>query len=444
MGAAFSSTGKTRIFWPSSPLAVTLRTKTKETVRSNLRKVIEERCPTLALGEFVPAWWLPNGHLQLIYCVMGDFSKTDHIVYKRTYLRLVDGGTLGLDSTPPNQDSFKEDTPVVVVMHGLTGGSHESYVRNILATACLPVEQGGLGYRAVVVNFRGCAGIPLTSNQFYSAGYTDDLRQALFYISQQYPKAPLFGLGFSLGANVIVRYLAEEKEHSRLSAACVLACPWDLSKNNDAMESTLWGKYAYSKGMASNLLRLLSRHTASLSRQPDHYVTAAMHAAFALKSPTLEQFDDKFTSKAGGAPPVFPFPSARHYYTWASSHYVLPDVRVPLLALNAADDPIVQKVPEDVDNPSVVLAVTPGGGHLGWFETGKDGPVSVTRWITKPVIEWLRLIGEDLVLERKMKEVYVSEGGFFKEPGRDDLGCKVIDGGGLVEDTTDENLMQGL
>jgi len=284
----------------------------------------------------------------------------------------------------------------------------------------------------------------LTSNQFYSAGYTDDLRQALFYISQRYPKAPLFGLGFSLGANVIVRYLAEEKEHSRLSAACVLACPWDLKKNNDVMENTLWGKYAYSKGMASNLLRLLSRHTASLSRQPDHYVTTAMHAAFALKSPTLEQFDDKFTSKAGGAPPIFPFPSAKHYYIWASSHYVLPDVRVPLLALNAADDPIVHKVPEDVDNPSVVLAVTPGGGHLGWFETGKDGPGSVTRWITKPVIEWLRLVGEDLVLERRTKEVYVSEDGFFKESGRDDIGCKVIDGGGLVEDTADGNLMQGL
>jgi uncharacterized protein len=71
-----------------------------------------------------------------------------------------------------------EDTPTVVVLHGLTGGlladhaccphtvelmhvsllqgSHESYVRAILAPACTPVSDGGLGYRAVVVNFRGC------------------------------------------------------------------------------------------------------------------------------------------------------------------------------------------------------------------------------------------------------------------------------------------------
>jgi hypothetical protein len=63
-----------------------------------------------------------------------------------------------------------------VVLHGLTGGlftclytvaigpdsvfsvlgSQESYVRNILVPAVTPVDQGGLGYRAVVVNFRGC------------------------------------------------------------------------------------------------------------------------------------------------------------------------------------------------------------------------------------------------------------------------------------------------
>jgi hypothetical protein len=35
-------------------------------------------------------------------------------------------------------------------------GSFESYVRAVLAPACSPVEEGGLGYRAVVVNFRGC------------------------------------------------------------------------------------------------------------------------------------------------------------------------------------------------------------------------------------------------------------------------------------------------
>lgn len=123
-------------------------------------------------------------------------------------------------------------------------GSYEAYVRAILHPACLSVEEGGLGYRAVVVNFRGCerllvlsqgflftmfmnksgAGVPLTTQQLYSAGHTDDFRQALAYITYLYPTAPLLGLGFSLGANVLTRYVAEEGDRSRLSSACALAC----------------------------------------------------------------------------------------------------------------------------------------------------------------------------------------------------------------------------
>lgn len=44
----------------------------------------------------------------------------------------------------------------LVYTHLLHTGSYESYVRAILAPACAAPEQGGLGYRAVVVNFRGC------------------------------------------------------------------------------------------------------------------------------------------------------------------------------------------------------------------------------------------------------------------------------------------------
>jgi len=118
---------------------------------------------------------------------------------------------------------------VLVVLTGLTGGSYEAYIRSILSTACRPVSEGGLGYRAVVINFRGCAGVPMTSKQLYSAGYTDDLRVALMYIVKQYPNAPLLGMGFSLGANVLVRYLAEEGERSRLLSGCALGCVSRLS-----------------------------------------------------------------------------------------------------------------------------------------------------------------------------------------------------------------------
>lgn len=76
------------------------------------------------------------------------------------------------------------------------------------------------------------AGVPLTSPQLYSSCHTDDLRQALLYISHRYPRAPLLGLGFSLGANVLTRYVAEEGEECRLVSACALACVSLSSFNN--------------------------------------------------------------------------------------------------------------------------------------------------------------------------------------------------------------------
>ena len=44
------------------------------------------------------------------------------------------------------------------------------------------------------------------------------------FLSKRYPRAPLIGVGFSLGANVLTRYLAEEGSSSRLVAGCALGC----------------------------------------------------------------------------------------------------------------------------------------------------------------------------------------------------------------------------
>ena len=111
-----------------------------------------------------------------------------------------------------------------ILAHKYKIGSYEPYVRAILSRACATVEEGGLGYRGVVINFRGCAGVPLTSPLFYSAAHTNDTRQALRYIAHLYPDALLLGVGFSLGANVLIRYLGEEREQSRIHAACALGC----------------------------------------------------------------------------------------------------------------------------------------------------------------------------------------------------------------------------
>jgi predicted alpha/beta-fold hydrolase len=66
------------------------------------------------------------------------------------------------------------------------------------------------------------AGTPITSPQLYSAYHTDDLRQALIYLRSVYPRASFHGIGFSLGANVLCRYLGEEGKQSRLSSGLLM------------------------------------------------------------------------------------------------------------------------------------------------------------------------------------------------------------------------------
>ncbi|KAI0646954.1 AB-hydrolase YheT [Trametes meyenii] len=451
MGALFSVFSAAyyipKLYFGSVPATFSVRgaESLKVTERVTLRDFVQLRCPSL-LKEFRPAWWLHSGHLQTAYCVVGDFSKIDRVEYDRKLLRTLDGGTIGIDFTPPAQElTLKDDTPVIVVLHGLTGGSHESYVRSILAPACTPVEQGGLGYRGIVVNFRGCAGVPLTSPQLYSALNTDDIRVAVMYIAKLFPKAPLIGVGFSLGANVLTRYLAEEGEKSRLLAGCALACPWDLVASSDHLQNHFFHRHVYSSGMAQNLQKVVARHMESLSKFPDSAAWKAVQAASAKKDMSLVEFDDTVTRVCGGASPPFPFPSAYDYYAAASSHNVLGGIRVPFLALNSDDDPIVSHFPAGVtDNGWVVLGLTKGGGHLGWFEAGK-GVGELERWIRKPVLEWIRAIGEHLIPEGERGHPTHEVDGFFKQVGRDDIGYQEIEGGGHVVGVEGEGgLLAGL
>jgi uncharacterized protein len=115
-----------------------------------------------------------------------------------------------------------------------------------------------------------------------------------------------------------------------------------------------------------------------------------------------------------------------------------------LLAINAGDDPVVRQLPEDSGkNALVTLVTTHGGGHLGWF-TGQ-GVFGVRRWITQPVLEWLKATAEDLVLPPRALPRLYEEDGWLTEEGREHLGVKLAEGVDQVEGVEGEGgLLQGL
>ena len=191
--------------------------------------------------------------------------------------------------------------------------------------------------------------------------------------------------------------------------------------------------------MGWNLFGLVKRHRKALSADPDHPVAKALPSTLALVHPRMHEFDAAFTKDVGDTKPPFPFPTVGEYYRWASSHRSIKDIKVPFLAINSADDPVITSYPTDGGgNPNVVMVLTRCGGHLGWFYTGRSG---LGRWTTRPVMQWLKLMGEEVIREnRKTTTIYVDESGYLKEMDKVDLGCKEIEGGGLIDGNAGDRL----
>ena len=92
-----------------------------------------------------------------------------------------------------------DSRPMLVLLHGLSGGSYELYLRHVLDK--LVSEDGA--WEACVVNSRGCAKSKITTDVLYNARATWDVRQTVIWLRKKFPNRPLFGVGFSLGANIL-------------------------------------------------------------------------------------------------------------------------------------------------------------------------------------------------------------------------------------------------
>ncbi|KAF7721357.1 hypothetical protein EC973_004838 [Apophysomyces ossiformis] len=357
-----------KIFHSDSPTSITLR---PDGTTTSLIDYIAKTCPSLIGPKAVynPTPYLFNGHLQTGYASYFNGSSLYEVKYTRELLDLPDGGQLALDWTPG-----EKDTPTLVLLHGLTGGSHESYIRSVLEM----IIQPPFGYRGVVINNRGCANSDITTPQLYNGAYTEDVREALKHIQRQMaPGTPLVGIGFSLGSNILVKYLGEEGDKTPLCAAISVANPFDFERSSVVLNGTFWNRKIYSATLANNLKRAFGRHIDTLKEGGKIDVDEIFAAS------TLREFDDACTRK------LRDYDSVDAYYRDASSFRYIKSVRVPLLCMNALDDPIApaECIPYDEikSNPYVVLATTDYGGHLGWFEYIQNP----TRWVSKPLAEFI-------------------------------------------------------
>ncbi|KAL9537645.1 hypothetical protein MBANPS3_011589 [Mucor bainieri] len=337
---------------------------------------LAQTCPSLfgSKAHYTPTPYLRSKHLQTIYASLYDDKTTrNDITYQRQILEFANGGVASLDWAVP-LTPLPEDTPTLVILHGLTGGSHENYIRGLLQILARPP----INYRAVVYNARGCGFTNVNTPQLFNASITDDIREALRHIQKQVgEKTPLIGVGFSLGSNILVKYLGEEKEKTPLLAAVSIANPYDLLSSGKVLDQGYFTRNVYSHRMANNLKNIFLRNKDIMLTRKDIDIDEVLAAR------TIREYDDACTKKMSN------YTTVNNYYRDGSCARVIEHVRIPLLCINALDDPIAlaQCIPVDEIkvNPYIVLAATRYGGHLGWFEHS----YRPSRWVDKPISEFV-------------------------------------------------------
>lgn len=196
------------------------------------------------------------------------------VAYERQLLELPDGGIVSLDwALPLRKDGsatplaeIDRNKRTVLVLPGLTGGSREHYIRS--AVHCLRRK----GWQVVVLNARGCADTPLATPHFFCIAYTSDVRYVARYLSETYnfQSEALVGLGFSLGSNVLVKYLGEEQASTPLTAAISVGNPFDVVRCSANIDGTLFNRLTYGRVLNTSLLQLVfekvrgARHTPAM------------------------------------------------------------------------------------------------------------------------------------------------------------------------------------
>ncbi|XP_076872599.1 phospholipase ABHD3-like isoform X2 [Brachyhypopomus gauderio] len=315
------------------------------------RAFLQKYCPVVT-ERFCPTPWCWGGRLQTLVRVLVKSSPA--VAYRNELIRTGDGGQLSLDWVD-NSDSVDypqcPSRPTVLILPGLTGNSQQTYVLHAVRQATQH------GYRCVVMNNRGFGGEELLTPLTFCAACTSDVETVVNHVKELYPQAPLLGAGVSLGGMLLLNYLARKGQEAKVIAALVMSVSWDSFESSASLEQPI-NKLLFNRHLTSNLCRAINRHRKMLEKVID--------VDHVLKARTIREFDERFTSV------MFGYNSCSDYYQDASPGYKLPRMAVPVLCLNAADDPFSPKhaFPVAIAQrlPNVALLVTSHGGHIGFLE----------------------------------------------------------------------------
>jgi predicted alpha/beta-fold hydrolase len=309
---------------------------------------------------FVPAWWCRGPHAQTLWPYL--FRRRPDVALKRERVELPDGDFIDLDWTTGGGG------PIVLVLHGLEGSSRSKYARGILRAI------HDRGWRGVLMHFRGCSGETNRLVRGYHSGETTDLDYLLAQLHARAPHAPLAVVGYSLGGNVLLKWLGETGATAPLRAAVAVSVPYRLDISAARLERGFSRAYQWS--LVRRMRRSVLRKRATIALPIDDRMIPRLR--------TFREFDEHVTA------PLHGFRGADHYYSTSSSRRYLAGIALPTLLLHALDDPFM--TPDTAPgrheaSPAVRCEFYPQGGHVG-FVSGRF-PWSARYWLEERIPDFL-------------------------------------------------------
>ncbi len=269
---------------------------------------------------------------------------------RREILQLPDGDETAVDwlvqdELPPPH------APLLLILHGLEGSARSSYARMLMTQA----EK--LGWHCCVMHFRDCGDYSNRLPRRYHAGETNDVRYLLSQLDSSEEFGPIAAVGYSLGGNVLLKYLGEAADTTPLRAACAVCVPLNLYLCAEALNRDFSKVYQ---------VYLLKRMKNALRRKFNPH-TAAFNWDKAMAATTFGEFDDVVTA------PLHGFSGMSDYYDRASAIGFLRSIERPTLIVNAIDDPFMTPdvIPgTDMLSEHITFEVSSHGGHVAFIDGG--------------------------------------------------------------------------
>lgn len=323
--------------------------------------------------------WGFSGHVQtIVHSIIGRV-RCPWPIGARISLILPDKSTLTYDLYEP-LGSPQEDDVTVAICPGIGNTSESVYIRTYVHYSQYH------GYRCAVLNHIGALNVvPVTSARIFTYGHTDDFGYMVENLTERYPNTKFILVGFSLGGNLITKYLGEDRKRPAAIMGGISIC-----QGYNAIEVVCsllqWQNFRrfYLYVMTDNYRNIITKHKRILLT-PELKIKYDLDETTIASAATLPDLDEAYTRKVSN------FDTVTDLYRWSSCAFYLSNITTPMVFINARDDPIVPDHILDLirdfstTHPNVVYIELMHGGHLGFYEGGLVYPNPVT-WLDRTLV----------------------------------------------------------